>query len=394
MALSSEQRDWLTLTLVPGVGTTAFIQLLARFRTPGNVLRASQGELEDVVGRKLAGRIVQYTDVADTAGQEAAITKHGVQVITLEDPMYPLRLAEIYDPPLLLFVRGDIRPEDDRCVAIVGTRRASSYGLRAAEAFARDLASRGVTVVSGMASGIDAAAHRGAIDGGGRTIAVLGNGVDVTYPRQHEELMQDIIRHGCVMSQFAMGVEPSPGHFPYRNRIISGMSMGTLIVEAPERSGALITARRAAEQGREVFAVPGAIGSVNSLGPHRLIQEGAKLVQHVDDILVELDLASDAPETRTPPAPLEHHMTRRDAVPPEATGRADDPGQSRGPSPVPANLSHQEEAVLSSLNPDGSYVDEIAGACRIAISEALSALTHLELKGLVRQFSGKRFARR
>ncbi len=405
MRLTDEQRDWLTLALVPGVGTALFIRLLARFHSPSNVLRASRGALEEVVGPKLAQRITQYTDVADVDGQQRAMAEYDASVITMEDPAYPLRLAEIYDPPLLLFVRGALLEQDQYCVAIVGTRRASPYGLRMAEKFGRELAARGITVVSGMATGIDTAAHRGALSAGGRTIAVLGNGVDVVYPNQNADLMQRITQQGAVVSQFSMGTKPSPGHFPYRNRIISGMSQGTLVVEAPLTSGALITARQAAEQGREVFAVPGQVGITNSQGPHSLIREGAKLVETVEDILVELELPAEIRAGVVVGVPVETERSSPTTDPsraktvflrkrtPEAPAPAPPP-PSPTPPPRRVEASGAEKAVLSALAPDGSYVDEIAQNCRISISEALSTLTLLELKGLVRQFSGKRFAPR
>jgi len=405
MPLTDEQRDWLTLTLVPGVGTAMFIRLLARFHSPSNVLRASRGALEDVVGPKLAQRIAQYADVADVDGQQRAMAEYDVSLITMEDTAYPLRLAEIYDPPLLLFVRGELLEQDQCCVAIVGTRRASPYGLRMAEKFGRELAARGITVVSGLATGIDTAAHRGALSAGGRTIAVLGNGVDVVYPQQNADLMHRITQQGAVVSQFSMGTKPSPGHFPYRNRIISGMSQGTLIVEAPLSSGALITARQAAEQGREVFAVPGQVGITNSQGPHSLIREGAKLVETVEDILVELELPAEIRTGVAVGAPVEAEQPNSAPDPSRAktvflrkrnqeTPAPTPPTPSPAPPPRRVEASGAEKAVLSALAPDGSYVDEIAQTCRISISEALSALTLLELKGLVRQFSGKRFAPR
>jgi len=385
MALTTEQRDWLKLVLVPGVGSTHFIRLLGRFHTPGNVLRAGQGALKELVGPALAQRIANYGDDADIDTQNRLMAQYNVQLITLDDPGYPTRLAEIYDPPLLLFVRGDLRETDDNCVAIVGTRRPTPYGIRMAERFAGELAARGITVVSGMAMGVDAAAHRGALEAGGRTIAVLGCGVDVVYPPQNAELMDQIIAHGSAISQFPMGAKPARGHFPYRNRIISGMTLGTLIVEAPPRSGALITARQAAEQGRDVFAVPGQVGTTNSQGPHALIREGATLAESVEDILVELNLPA---QQRARPAPSPTPPPAKTPEPREAA-----PAPAPTPAP-PESATPSERDVLSVLSPDGSFVDEIAAACRIPVSEALSSLTMLELKGLVRQFSGKRFAPR
>ncbi|HOD51704.1 MAG TPA: DNA-processing protein DprA [Candidatus Hydrogenedentes bacterium] len=400
MKLTREDRDWLRLALVPGVGTAHFIRLLARFRTPSHVFEAPRGMVADLVGSNLADRIRQYSETNEAAEQEAAMEEWGVTLITMENPRYPLRLAEIYDPPLLLFARGGLPVDQEPYVALVGTRRASPYGIRMAEKLAQELAVRGITVVSGMAMGIDAAAHRGALEAGGRTIAVLGCGVDIVYPPQNEELMRDIAARGAVISQFPMGTTPSKGHFPYRNRIISGMSLGTVVIEAPLTSGALITARQAAEQGREVFAVPGQAGMHNAEGPHALIREGAKLVERVEDILVELELpaeclraersereeavrVSGAPEPAT--VKPQRSSTRNAEPSPEPVPR-------REPAPLP--MDGTEKAILEALSPEGSYVDEIATSCRLSVSEALSSLTMLELKGLVRQFSGKRFAPR
>lgn len=375
MGLTTEQREWLTLAMVPGVGTGKFIQLLARFRTPHDVLRAPRTSLEEVVGKSLAQRIAAYGEAVDVGAQERAMAEHGVNLITLDDTQYPTRLAEIYDPPLVLFTRGELLEQDEHCVAIVGTRRPTPYGTRMAEKFGRELAARGITVVSGLAAGIDAAAHRGAIEAGGRTIAVLGCGADVIYPKQNAGLYEAVAANGAILTQFAMGTEPKGTNFPVRNRIISGLSMGTLVVEAPVQSGALITARQAAEQGREVFAVPGQLDVRNSQGPHALIREGAKLVETVEDILVELQIPA---QTRQAPAP---------PPAPEPERAAPTPAQSAKPDPAESN-------VLRALSPNGSHIDEIANACRISVSEALSSLTLLELKGLVRQFSGKRFAPR
>jgi DNA processing protein len=393
MPLNDEQREWLALSMIPGVGTAMFIRLLAKFRSPRRVLSASRGQLEEVVGPKLAQRINQYREMVDVTAQEKAIDAAGAQLITMDDKAYPLRLAEIYDPPLTLFVRGELGDPEEPSVALVGTRRATPYGIRMAEKLARELAARGVTVVSGMAAGIDAAAHRGALEAGGRTIAVLGNGVDEVYPKQNAGLMDEIIKQGCVLSQFQMGVGPSKGHFPYRNRIISGMSLGVVIVEAPLKSGALITARQAGEQGREVFAVPGQVGVHNSQGPHALLREGAKLVESAEDILVELEASALRPAARAE-TPIEEPAT----VPHQQ--EFDEPPVER-PAPEPeqvlrtaARVAPEDRKILKALSPNGSFVDEIANTCRLSVSEALSALTILELKGLVRQFSGKRFAPR
>ena len=377
MGLTETQRDWLTLSLVPGVGATYFIRLLARFSTPTQVLAASEGALAEVVGPKLAQRIGNYREVVDLEGQLKGLAAYGADLITMDDTAYPPLLAEIYDPPLALFERGKLTEADGCSLAIVGTRKPSAYGETMAERLAGELAARGVTIVSGLAAGIDTAAHRGALDRGGRTIAVLGCGVDIVYPAQNADLMHAIMQQGAVLSSFPMGVKPSRGHFPFRNRIISGLSLGVLVVEAPPGSGALITAHNASDQGREVFALPGQVGNRNSLGPHSLIRAGAKLVESVEDILVELNLPAaqrQAPET-----------------PPDTGLEAPAQAAPRPARPSP-RLEGMEQEVYGVLAPEGSFVDEIALACRIPVSEALSTLTMLELKGAIRQLSGKRFA--
>ncbi len=407
--LTESQRQWLTLALVPGVGSTLFIRLLARFGRPETALRASEAELAETVGPAVAQRIRQYREFVDVEAQERMLRQFEARLVTMDDPAYPPRLAEIYDPPLALFVRGELLETDQYAVAIVGTRKPTNYGRSMAERLGADLAARGITVISGMAEGIDAAAHRGALQAGGRTIAVLGSGVDQVFPAAHADLMQEIISKGAVASIFPMGMPAMAGNFPRRNRVISGLALGLIVVEAGPTSGALITARHAAEQGREVFAVPGHAGNPCSMGPHSLIREGAKLVETVNDVLVELNLPTIAYQP-PPPPPQEPQLTLpidgkqekqkrfagRAAPPP--TGSAGIPaGSGKEPAamheaPLRPTVSAVESDILSMLSPDGSFVDEIALSCRIPVSEALSALTMLELKGLVRQFSGKRFA--
>jgi len=388
MPLSQEQRDWLALALVPGIGSTHFVRLLAHFHSPSEVLAAPQRHLAQIVRPALAKQIAMYKEVVDLDEQERRIEEYDASVVTLNDTRYPWRLGEIYDPPLVLFTRGELLERDEYAVAMVGTRRATPYGIRMAERLARDLAARGVTIVSGMAAGIDSAAHRGALEAGGRTVAVLGNGVDEVYPKQNADLMHEIIQRGCVLSQFPMGFKPAKGHFPRRNRIMAGMTLGTVIVQAPRGSGALLTAHDALEQGREVFAVPGEVGVAASEGPHSLIRQGAKLVETAEDILVELNL----------PAGLQHTPPQSDAATdtdtPNSGAAAASHAVAQAASPPPESVSSSERHVLEALSPDGSFVDEIAAVCRVSVAEALSALTMLELKGLVRQFSGKRFAPR
>lgn len=400
MNITPEQHNWLTLALIPGVGTTQFIRLLARFNTPAEILNAPISDLRDTVGKALAERISQYAEVVDLNHQLTLMEEFDVGLTTLDDPDYPLRLAEIYDPPLALFCRGSLHQRDQYAIAMVGTRRASPYGIRMAEKIARELAQRGITVISGMATGIDTAAHRGALEAGGRTIAVLGCGVNVVYPKSNAEMMHQIIQQGCVLSQFPMDAPPSRTHFPVRNRIISGMSMGTVVVQAPMKSGALITAHTALEQGREVFAIPGEIGIHNSEGPHALIRDGAKLVESATDILAEFSLPEElqihpvvlpeAPAEEKPKVPLKSPPVLS-IVPPIHTNSSAPKLMPQGQGVISSDV---EKDILSVLNTNGSYVDEIAAACRISVAEALSTLTMLELKGWVRQYSGKRFAPR
>lgn len=415
--ITEEQRAWLALSLVPGVGYSTCIQLLSRFGSAEDVLKVSQRDLQEVVGRQVAETISKYREVVNVERQIQRMQACGAWLVTLNDTAYPTRLAEIYDPPLLLFGRGTLLESDQTCVAIVGTRRGSHYGVRVAEQLAGDLARRGITVVSGMAEGIDTAAHRGALKAGGRTIAVLGCGVDICYPAANRDLMDNIIRNGCVLSTFEMGRNVGRGHFPHRNRILSGLTLGVVVVEAPARSGALLTAKFAAEQGREVFAVPGAIDHPNSAGPHALIREGAKLVETVEHILEELPELTDLVSPRPQFPSVRHSVLPAPGVDEEdaevagrvpARNRDISANEVRKPLEIPEELpsvassepimpkglSEVEQRIVACLPPDGLYVDEIADQCQVSVAHALSLLTLLELKGAVRQLSGKRFAPR
>lgn len=395
MALTAQQEAWLSLALIPGVGSTKFIRLLARFGTPAQVLRAPQRHLEDVVGPVLAERICAYKSVVDIDQQRYRLEQYQATVITMDDGAYPPLLAEVYDPPLVLFCRGQLLEEDRGAVAVVGTRKPSAYGQRMAEELSAGLGGRGITVVSGLAEGIDTAAHRGALNSGGRTIAVLGCGVDHVYPVENAALMHEIVQQGCVLSPFPMGIKPSRGHFPYRNRTISGLCQGTVVVEAPPQSGALLTARNAGEQGREIFAVPGQAGHRNSQGPHSLIREGAKLVESVEDILVELDWSERPRQANAPREAVPALKPAAGGTPPvPAAAKTAPPSPTPAPASPPAGLSQPEARIFHILGSEGQFVDTIAQRCALSVSETLSSLTLLELKGLVRQYSGKRFARR
>ena len=296
-----------------------------------------------------------------------------IQILTLSSPDYPRLLREIHDPPPVLYVKGTLLPEDEAAVAIVGTRSATPYGLTHARAFGEELARCGITVISGLAEGIDREAHEGALNAGGRTIAVVGHGLDTIYPRQHRELAERIAQSGCILSEFSVGMPPLKENFPQRNRIISGLSLGTLVVEAPVRSGALITARTAMEQGREVFAMPGPISSRQSEGTHALLKDGAKLVCKVQDILEEL-----APH-------LKDHLNRYQV-----------PRLLSVPGTVVSSPDlTSEEAEVFQVVPIGAAagLEAIARATALQPARIMSVLTVLELKGLVQQTAGLGFSR-
>jgi DNA processing protein len=299
---------------------------------------------------------------ARAAGERAAVAAAGATIVTLASAGYPALLRRIPEPPLALAVRG-VLEADELCVAVVGARRASEYGRRVAHELARDLARAGVTVVSGLAAGIDGAAHRGALEGGGRTIAVLGTGIDRVYPAWHAELAAAIAGRGALVTEFPCGALPLPYHFPRRNRIISGLARATVVVEATEDSGSLVTAQHAVEQNRDVLAVPGRLGSALHHGPHRLIREGARLVRGAEDVLAELG---------------------RELVLRLAERRA---------AAAAASLTPAEQRLLAAIDADDLHVDEVVRRAALPVEHALETLLALELRGLVRQLPGKRFRR-
>jgi DNA processing protein len=355
--------DALRLSLIPGVGPRTRKALLERFQTPKAVLQAAPSELREVygVGPKLAHKIAEADRQSDVESEIARCRQQGIEILIEAHDAYPRMLREIHDPPGVLFVRGTIQPNDGLAIGIVGTRHATQYGLRQAERLAAGLARAGLTVVSGLARGIDAAAHRGALSAGGRTIAVLGSGVMNIYPPEHHQLAVDVAAQGYVVSESPPQAEPLPGTFPQRNRLISGLSLGVVVVEAAEQSGALITAKHAMEQGREVFAVPGNIDSRASHGCHRLIRDGAKLIESVDDILEEL-------------GPLV-----------EATPRTD--GQVIH-HPAELLLSDVEQKVLSAIGSSATSIDQVVAQCQLPIAQVLATVSVLEMRHLVRRLSG------
>ena len=356
-------RNNLRLAMIPGVGPRIRQTLLARFYTPEGILAAPMDRLREVpgVGPKLARAITFAEQEIDVDAQLDLCRENHIQIVADCDDSYPPALKEIDDPPGLLFVRGTLRPEDRLAVAIVGTRHATHYGLRQAERLAMGLARAGVTIVSGLARGIDAAAHRGALAGGGRTLAVLGSGVLNIYPPEHDMLAEEVLERGALISESPPQASPRTGSFPQRNRIISGLSLGAVIVEAGIRSGALITARLAAEQNREVFAVPGRVDDRSAQGCHRLLREGAALVESVDDILEHL-------------GPLAHPAPKEDGT------------QVRHPAEL--QLNELEQKVLGAVDTDPTSVDQLVAKTGLPVARILSTLSVLEMRRLIRRLTG------
>lgn len=362
----TETLPWLALRGLPGVGPVLFHRLIQAFGSPARVFETPTNELRALRGisSAVAQAILGFRHWDRVEEQVSRLKAFGAQILTLEDPGYPSLLKNIPFPPPLIFVKGEIKTEDSVAVAIVGTRGASYYGTKTCRSLALALAQRGVTVVSGLARGIDTAAHQGSLEGGGRTLAVLGCGLDVVYPPENRELYGRIQECGALVTEYPLGTPPEAHNFPRRNRVISGLALGVLVVEAGTKSGAHITAQCALEQGREVLAVPGPISSPTSLGPHRWIQQGAKLVQDVEDILTELPKEGASARKKgdaAPDAPARTHP---------AFFRVDDP-------------------LLPLLGSEPLQLEELVQASHLPAPEVMSRLTLLEIQGLVRELPGK-----
>lgn len=355
--------DQLRLHLVSGIGPRHQQDLLQYFETADKVLAASIGQLEQVrgIGPKLAMQIRAACSSNDAEDQWRRCHEHGFQMLLRGTDDYPQNLREVEDAPPVLFCRGEVTEQDQMAVAIVGSRRCTVYGQQQAEKLARALAMAGITIVSGLARGIDAAAHRGALAVGGRTIAVSATGLLNVYPPEHKELAQQISQSGAVVSENRLEQPPTPGLFPQRNRIISGLSLGSIIIEANRHSGALHTSRHSMEQGREVMAVPGRIDSLASEGCHDLIRDGVTLIRHADDVLEAL-----GPLVR----PVKTSATEEIHSPRELT------------------LSDQQRTILNLVTNDPQHLDEIIRAADIEASRVLATLTVLEMKRLVRRMPG------
>lgn len=381
-ALSKEEElHWLALKLIPGLGTRRAFLLMERYRSPLAVFRASRSELEaNGLSGSLAQSIVSGCTFEDAVDQQHKLLDAGATLIPIHDPRYPPRLREIFDPPIVLFVKGRVELLYSVMLGVVGTRRATHYGIAVAERLSPDLAQAGITIASGMARGIDSAAHRSTLKVGGNTAAVFGCGVDQLYPAENKKLAEEIAAKGLLISEFPMGTPAYPQNFPIRNRIISGVSVGVLIVEGAQYSGSAITAKMAIDQQREVFAVPGSITSKMSWGPNLLIKQGAKLVQDWNDVFVELpadirrQLIASA-QTRQGLLSLEESVEKSDTCGPEIS-----PVARQILPAIKVDVPVHLDALIESFD-------------SLSSSEIVAALFELEMTGLVRQLPGRNFAK-
>ncbi len=359
---TSELKYWIAFNRVRRIGRARVVMLEAHFGSLADAWGVSSAQLQQAgLDRRTAATAARSWDKIDPDAEMDRVQQAGITALTWHDEGYPPRLKEIYDKPSVLYVKGSILPEDERALAVVGTRRPTAYGREVARQITSDLAKNGITIVSGLAKGVDGVVHRAALESGARTIAVLGSGLDVMYPREHADLAKQIADSGAVVSEFPLGVRPDAQNFPRRNRIISGMSLGTLVAEAPESSGALLTARHALEQDREVFCIPGSILSPVSRGGNRLIRDSAaKLVTCADDIIEELNLST-----------IEYQIELAAFFP-------EDEAQA---------------AVLKYVTFDPVHIDEIIRNSSLASSTVSGALTMMELRGLIRQVGGMNYVR-
>ncbi len=367
--LPTDERDyrgWLALARVKGLGCASFKRLADHFSDPRKAFSASEKELSKVPGvdRQTIEGLLTFSKWEEVDNEMQRVLKLGARIVPFDAPGYPARLRSIVDPPPFLYLRGNSLAEEEKAVAVVGSRSASEYGKKITRTLCQGLASLGLTVVSGMARGIDGEAHVAALQAGGKTVAVLGCGVDVIYPPEHRDLYGRICQTGTVVSELPMGAPPFSYNFPARNRLISGLSLGVVVVEATERSGSLITARLALEQGREVFAVPGEAGASRSRGTHRLIRQGAKLVECVDDILEEI-----APQLLTPANMAE----------------------KASPRSLPFEGGIEAKKLFDLLLQGLHQIDELIQASGFSAAKVTELLLDLEIRGIVKQLPGKRF---
>jgi len=350
---------WIGFSFIPSIGGARLNRLETHFGNLEDAWKAGPDEfIRAGLDKNVVRAIVSWRPRVDLEAEMEKLERYGVQALTWHDALYPARLKEIHDHPPVLYIRGSLLPEDEWCLAVVGTRRASAYGRQVTEEIVADLAGSRITVASGLAKGIDSIAHRSALDAGGRSIAVFAHGLDIVYPSENISLARRIVQQGALISEFPLGTRPKPEYFPRRNRIISGISLGVLVVEAGTTSGALITANLALEQNREVLAVPGSILSPASRGTNRLIQEGAKLVRDYRDILEELNLGAVAQQ-----------IEMKEVLPESDT----------------------ESLLLKQLSAEPTHVDEVCRASGLPVSTVSSTLAMMELKGLVRTIGSMKY---
>ena len=357
---------WLSLHMISRLGNTVIGRLIEKFGSPEKIFEASLPELLKIVGMKpgVARNIAGRTSIRAAENELKKVERSGARIITFADSSYPELLRQIHNPPYVLYAKGLDFPQEKLSIALVGSRNPTHYGNEAAETFGFDFAARGVTVISGMARGIDSAAHQGCLRGNGFTVAVIGTGINVVYPSENKNLFKKISEKGMVLSEFSMDSPPEPWNFPIRNRIISGLCEGIVVVEATKKSGSLITASLALEQNREVFAVPGSIHSFKSTGTHHLIKQGACLVEKADDALEEIGF----PEK----------FTKRGSL-----GKAN--------SNIPPDMDAREKIIYEILGDYPVHMDHIVRKGKLAAGEAAGLLMEMELKGLVKQLPGKMF---
>jgi DNA processing protein len=372
VSLSNEERDWLALYLVPGIGPKLAAALLHHFGSTAAILQASPAELLDIphLPATTAESVKKSLHSRDVEAELELVNKHNVRLIPLGATDYPPALATIDVPPRFLYLRGALTDGDANAVAIVGSRQCTSYGMRIAERLAGDLARAGFTVVSGLARGIDGCAHRGALAAKGRTIAVLAGGLSKIYPPEHVELAHDVAASGALLTESAMRMEPMAGLFPARNRIISGLSRAVVLVEANEKSGALITAHHAAQQGREVYAIPGPVDSPASAGTLKLVRDGAKLIRHARDLLDDLQAV----------APLTGPSIEVSAI------------GSLSPAQLPPGLDDLQLRIWDFLS-ETRNVDDIARRVELSVGDLSGVLMSLELKKAIRRLPGNLYER-
>jgi DNA processing protein len=369
----TSREAYIALNMIDGVGPIRLRALLEQFGTPEAILAAPKQDVVRVegVGKTVARSIASWRENVDVDAELARIDKSNVRVVTRDDAEYPKNLREIYDPPLVLYIKGALRENERMAIAIVGSRRTTLYGQDMSRKLAYQLARLGVTVVSGLARGIDTAAHKGALQAKGRTVAVIGCGIDIVYPTENKSLADEIVeKGGAVVTEFPFGVKPDRQNFPMRNRVISGWSLGVVVVEANLKSGALITANQAAEQGRQVFAVPGRADSILSRGAHKLIKEGAKLTEDVEDVLAEFEYLL-----------------------PKQAGESAETGVDDGGTKPAFKLSDLEEKVMAHIGKEEVAIDDIIRGSGLTSAAVSATLLGLEMKRLVRQVPGKQYAR-